>query len=172
LQVVLDRPDLVRSLILMDTSGWSFGPVEDDLRAMLSDFFVSYDPADGLPDFTPMAGPEDVLIEEATPKEWQQRRDELLDGFDPWALQALGEALFAGRVPSVRDRLAEITCPVTVLVGEHDHPFVDQGPELAAGVADGRLVVIAGAYHSPQLTHPGEWRAAVEEHVGRARRTR
>jgi pimeloyl-ACP methyl ester carboxylesterase len=35
-------------------------------------------------------------------------------------------------------------------------------------VADGRLVVIDGAYHSPQLTHPDEWRAAVEDHLARA----
>ncbi len=61
----------------------------------------------------------------------------------------------------------EITCPVTVLVGENDHPFVDQAPELVAELPHGRLAVIDGAYHSPQLTHPGAWRAALEEHLGR-----
>jgi pimeloyl-ACP methyl ester carboxylesterase len=52
-----------------------------------------------------------------------------------------------------------------VIVGEHDHPLVDQAAELAAAVADGRLSVIAGAYHSPQLTHPADWRAAVGAHL-------
>ena len=61
----------------------------------------------------------------------------------------------------------EISCPVTVIVGEHDHPLVDQAPALSAEVADGRLVIIDGAYHSPQLTHPDEWRAAVEAHLTR-----
>ena len=32
-------------------------------------------------------------------------------------------------------------------------------------MADGRLTVIPGAYHSPQLTHAEEWRAAVEAHL-------
>ena len=66
-------------------------------------------------------------------------------------------------------RLPSIACPTTVIVGEHDHPLVDQAPELAAEVADGRLTVIEGAYHSPQLTHPSEWRAAVEAHLGLGR---
>ena len=62
---------------------------------------------------------------------------------------------------SLRADLPSITCPTTVIVGEHDHPLVDQAPDLAAEVADGRLTVIQGAYHSPQLTHPDAWRAAV-----------
>ena len=43
--------------------------------------------------------------------------------------------------------------------------MVDQAPALAAEVANGRTTVIAGAFHSPQLTHPDEWRAAVEAHL-------
>jgi pimeloyl-ACP methyl ester carboxylesterase len=50
-------------------------------------------------------------------------------------------------------------------VGEHDRPLVDQAPALAAAAANGRLTVIPGAYHSPQLTHPTEWRAAAEAHL-------
>ena len=71
---------------------------------------------------------------------------------------------------SLRAELSSIACPTTVIVGEHDHPLVDQAPELAAEVADGRLTVIPGAYHSPQLTHAAEWRAAVEAHLAWVRR--
>ncbi len=66
---------------------------------------------------------------------------------------------------SLRAELPSVACPTTVIVGEHDHPLVDQAAELASLVADGRLSVIAGAYHSPQLTHPDDWRAAVEAHL-------
>ena len=62
----------------------------------------------------------------------------------------------------MRPRLGEITVPVTVIVGSEDHPLVDQAPDLAAEVGDGELVVIEGAYHSPQLTHSAEWLAAIE----------
>jgi hypothetical protein len=36
---------------------------------------------------------------------------------------------------------------------------------LAGEVADGRLTVVPGAYHSPQLTHAAQWKAAVEAHL-------
>jgi pimeloyl-ACP methyl ester carboxylesterase len=75
----------------------------------------------------------------------------------------MGDAADDGR--SLRVNLPSITCPTTVIAGQHDHPLVDQAPELAGEVADGRLTVIPGAYHSPQLTHPSEWRAAVEAHL-------
>ena len=67
--------------------------------------------------------------------------------------------------PRSRANLPSITCPTTVIVGAHDHPLVDQAPALAGEVANGRLTVIPGAYHSPQLTHATEWRAAVEDHL-------
>ena len=38
---------------------------------------------------------------------------------------------------------------------------------MAPGLPEGKLTVIDGAYHSPQLTHPEEWRAAVNEHLRR-----
>ena len=50
--------------------------------------------------------------------------------------------------------------------------MVDQAPELAGEVADGRLAIIAGGYHSPQLTHPTEWRAVVEAHLAWAATSR
>ena len=114
-----------------------------------------------------MRGPEDDLIEATTPESWRDRKLELFEGTDPYLLKAIGSELFSSSGLSVRDRLPEITCPVTVLVGENDHPFVDQAPELAVEVSNGRLVVVKGAYHSPQLTHPDEWRAAVAEHLDR-----
>jgi pimeloyl-ACP methyl ester carboxylesterase len=87
---------------------------------------------------------------------------------DPVALRELGWQLFGEVAPTMRPRLGEIRVPVTVLVGSEDHPLVDQAPDLAAEVGDGELVVIDGAYHSPQLTHPAEWLAAIEGHLARA----
>ncbi|MHB8665373.1 MAG: alpha/beta fold hydrolase [Acidimicrobiales bacterium] len=167
LRVTLARPDLARSLILMDTSAWSFRSVDPKVSDMLTSFFATFDPADGLPDITGLKSDEDELIAERTPASWQARKDELAAAFDPYALQALGEQLFAGDV-SVRDRLGEIACPVTVIAGANDRPFVDQADALAAEVADGRSAIIDGAYHSPQLTHPDEWRGAVLAHLARA----
>jgi 3-oxoadipate enol-lactonase len=168
---VLARPDLVRSLVLMDTSGWSFLMPDEALRNMVQGFITKFDPARGMPGRPPWKTPEDELIEAATEPDWRARRDAVYLDMDAYAFKSLGMTLaFEGTV-DLRDRLPSITCPVTVLAGELDHPLVDQGPELAAAVADGRLAVIPGAYHSPQLTHPDAWRAALEEHLTAAAAT-
>jgi pimeloyl-ACP methyl ester carboxylesterase len=167
IRVTLARPDLVRSLILMDTSGWSFVPTDAAIAQMMSSFMQGFDPTRGLPDLSAMANPEDPLIAAATPAEWQAIKADMDAAFDPYAFKALGLALFQPEDPSSRELLGGITCPVTVIVGEHDHPFVDQAADLAAAVADGQHVVIDGAYHSPQLTHPQQWVQAVEQHLRR-----
>ncbi len=167
LRVTLARPDLVHSLILMDTSGWSFANDDADIAAMIAGFIESFDPAGGLPDLGAMPSPETDLIASATPPDWQAMKEEMAAAFDPYALKALGRQLFEGDGDWVRPRLGEISCPVTVIVGEHDHPFIDQAADLAAEVGDGRTVVIDGAYHSPQLTHRAAWTAAVQAHLDR-----
>ncbi len=166
--LVLARPDLVHSLILMDTSAWSFLPPNEEIRALVHGFIDAFDPAAGMPSALGLGGPEDVLIEERTPVQWRKEKDAIFAGMDPYAVKALGSVLMsdvAENASSLRAKLPSIACPTSVIVGEHDHPLVDQAPELAAEVADGRLTVIAGAYHSPQLTHAPEWRAAVEAHL-------
>jgi pimeloyl-ACP methyl ester carboxylesterase len=168
LGLVLSRPDLVSSLILMDTSAWSFMPPDEDLRTMVRTFITDFDPSRGMPTTLSFRGPEDVLIEAAVPAVWQKEKEAIFAGMDAYAVKAFGMALMADVADgeaSLRADLPSITCPTTVIVGEHDHPLVDQAPELASEVADGRLSVIEGAYHSPQLTHPDAWRAAVEEHL-------
>jgi len=168
LGLVLSRPDLVRSLILMDTSAWSFMPPDEALRTMVSTYITDFDPSQGMPTTLSFGGPEDVLIEAAVPAAWQKEKEAIFAGMDAYAVKAFGMALMADVADgetSLRADLPSVTCPTTVIVGEHDHPLVDQAPDLASEVADGRLSVIEGAYHSPQLTHPDLWRAAVEEHL-------
>jgi pimeloyl-ACP methyl ester carboxylesterase len=172
LGVVLGRPDLVSSLILMDTSAWSFMPPDENIRAMVRAWIEAFDPARGMPEKLGPFGPEDALIETVVPAEWLAEKNAIFAGMDAYAVKALGMALMAGLSgggeASLRADLPSITCPTTVIAGEHDHPLVDQAPELAAEVADGRLITIPGAYHSPQLTHPDAWRGAVEIHLVRA----
>jgi pimeloyl-ACP methyl ester carboxylesterase len=173
--VTLARPDLVRSLILMDTSAWSFLPPDEDIRAMVHGFINRFDPAGGMPASLSMGGPEDVLIEARTPAEWRKEKDAIFAGMDAYAVKSLGTELMgdaADEDGSLRENLPAIACPTTVIAGEHDRPMVDQAPALAAEVADGRLTVIPGAYHSPQLTHAPEWRAAVQAHLAWAATSR
>jgi len=166
--LVLARPDLVRSLILMDTSAWSFLPPDQEIRDLVQGFIHAFDPANGMPATLSMGGPEEELIEAATPAGWREEKEAIFAGMDPYAVKALGALLMGDAAPdetSLRARLPSITCPTTVIAGARDHPLVDQAPELAHEVANGRLTGIEGAYHSPQLTHAAQWRAAVQAHL-------
>jgi pimeloyl-ACP methyl ester carboxylesterase len=166
--MALGRPDLVHSLILMDTSAWSFQPEDEAVRSMVQGYIESFDPSHGMPSTLNLDGPEDRLIAATVPEAWQKEKDVIFAGMDPYAFKALGTELWfdvADGPESVRSRLPTITCPTTVIAGQHDHSLVDQAPELAAELPDGRLTIIDGAYHSPQLTHPDAWRAAVEAHL-------
>lgn len=173
--LVLARPELVQSLVLMDTSAWSFVPPNEKIRAQVRAWIETFEPARGMPDSLSMGSPEEGLIEERTPVAWQKEKDAIFGGMDPYVVKALGMALMTDidtGESSLRPDLPSIACPTTVIVGEHDHPLVDQAPELASLVADGRLTVIPGAYHSPQLTHPDQWTAAVRAHLAWADQSR
>lgn len=166
--LVLSRPDLVSSLVLMDTSARSFEPEDEAIAAVVHAWIDAFDPTQGMPDSLSIGGPEDALIEAATTPEWQAAKAVSFAGMDPYAIKALGVALLADaddRKVVLEPRLAAITCPTTVIAGEHDHPLVDQAPGLSGSVADGRLTVIEGAYHSPQLTHREQWMDAVRAHL-------
>jgi pimeloyl-ACP methyl ester carboxylesterase len=166
--LVLSRPDLVSTLMLMDTSAWSFMPPDDSIRQLVQAWIEAFDPAGGMPASLSVGSPEDSLIEEMMPASWQKEKAAIFAGMDAYAVKAFGMALMADVTEaetSLRSELPSITCPTTVIAGEHDHPLVDQAPELASLVADGRLAVIDGAYHSPQLTHPEEWKNAVHRHL-------
>jgi 2-succinyl-6-hydroxy-2,4-cyclohexadiene-1-carboxylate synthase len=165
LGVVLARPDLIRSLVLMDTSAWSFIPPDESIAQLMAKYMEAFDPSRGVPSSFGLVGPEDALIEAVAPASLRKSREESLAGMDAYAIKALGTELLAEGVASLRPRLGEITCPTTVIVGQKDHPLVEQAPALAAEVAHGQVSVIDGAYHSPQLTHPDQWRAAVERHL-------
>lgn len=166
--LVLSRPELVSTLVLMDTSAWSFMPPDDGIRQLVKAWIEAFEPAKGMPESMSLGSPEDALIEERMPASWQKEKNAIFAGMDAYAVKAFGIALMADAATgetSLRGELPSITAPTTVIAGEHDHPLVDQAPELASLVADGRLAVIDGAYHSPQLTHPQDWKDAVRSHL-------
>ena len=134
--VVLSRPDLVRSLVLMDTSAWSFMPPDEEIRTMVRTFMTAFDPAQGMPATLSLGGPEDELIAAAVPPEWQAEKDAIFTGMDAYAVKALGMALMADVADgetSLRADLPSITCPTTVIVGRARPPSGRPGPGAGGG---------------------------------------
>lgn len=171
LGLTLDHPDLVASLVLMDTTAGSFvaGLTEEAAQAVAG-AFRSGD-VDTLADLFGDQ-PEDALIAGVTDEAWQRAKEAQQAKVDPVAVAALGGAIFGSELPPLVERLDHVAVPTTVIVGEYDGALVDGSRTLAAGITGAHLVVIPGAYHSPQVTHAVEWRAAVDAHLVRASRPR
>lgn len=173
--VTLRAPGRVASLILMDTAA---GPVLREARPFLESaarlaresgmealFRLSRASFAGQAQRAPaLARCVERMGEE---RFWARMRAKSL-AMDPIAFATLGPALCAH--DGVAHRLAEIRCPVTVLVGEQESaPLLRGSRELAAGIPGAKLVVIPEAAHSPQLENPEAWLAAVLAHLDAAR---
>ena len=159
--LALARPDLVRSLILMDTTAWRFAVDAAEHSRRLE---RASDEEILAAQISPPRSDELDRMTVAMSGDWMAARTSEKAKLDPVAVRALGIQIF-GEGLDLGHRLGEIECPVTVIVGSLDSPYVDDAPALADGVADGRLVIIEGAWHSPQATHPHEWWAAVSSHL-------
>jgi pimeloyl-ACP methyl ester carboxylesterase len=62
---------------------------------------------------------------------------------------------------SVIDSLPAIAVPTLVVVGSVDAPFLDGSRYMAAKIPHAELVVIDGAGHAPNITHPTAFASAV-----------
>jgi 3-oxoadipate enol-lactonase len=67
----------------------------------------------------------------------------------------------------VRDRLRDVTAPTLVVAGAGDPATtVDMVRLLADGIPDSEFVVVPGAAHLPNFTHPEAVNAALRDHFG------
>lgn len=160
LRCALRKPEMFRSLILMDTAAESLGgtglPSGLD-RLVRTEGLLAMNRK-----MPPL--PESQRMRELNGDAWFEANQEFrLTRMDPHAFLALFPEVFGG--PSLLDRLAEIGLPTTVLVGAEDTAFAAPSENLADGIEAARLVRIEGAWHSPQRTHPEIWRSAVETHL-------
>jgi len=173
--LTLREPDRIASLILMDTRADGTTLLTESVReatralveregmAKLADAMEAAARAGR----APMAPSTAAAIERIGPDlHWRRIRAKLL-AMDPVAFTTLGDAL--AEWPGTLDRLGEIACPTTVLVGEEDTPFLDASEEMARRIPGARLVVLERAAHNPQTESPEAWLDAVTAHVRLAR---
>jgi pimeloyl-ACP methyl ester carboxylesterase len=167
LRHTLAHPEQVRSLVLMDTAA---EPTSTPLPRMLAKGMNAVVGRWGLGPLLACLGPFTRAPKSATPQQAAQRERQTLalTDMDKAAFVGFGEAL--GNYPSLLGRLGEISCPVTVIVGEHDRRLRGAAEQFAAGIPGAHLVVIPGAKHNPQTERPDAWLAAVREHLARVPR--
>lgn len=169
MRLALARPDLVRSLLLMDTAAGAVELPFDMDDDMIDGIFgmVREHGLDAARQF--LAGhdnPEQAMLVEANGQAWYDTdEDRRYATLDPNVVIELGPKLFAQE--SVLERLVHIDVPTTIIVGSEDTAFVGPSKRMHDAIPGAVLEVIDGAYHSPQHTHREQWIAIVEAHLAR-----
>ncbi|MEZ5561282.1 MAG: alpha/beta hydrolase [Pseudomonadales bacterium] len=167
-RAVLRDPARFRSLVLMDTPANPIAMQPPDVTERINALVRSGGCEALLPGMrrapaSPGAQPGIDLLGET--EHWR-RIEVKLQQMDPEAFVALSREL--REPPSLLDALGDVACPTTVLVGEHDHPFVAAAAAMAARIPSARLVTLPDAGHCPQYENAAAWRQAVREHLNAA----
>lgn len=151
LQLALDCPSVIGSLVLVDTSSGPFDiPGYAELRAKLDEIART----DGMEAAFEYNAQHNELARKRFEKYPRLReivkrrmRETSIDGY-----------VYAGRAIAQRQRvtarLGEITIPTLVVVGEEDTPFRQPSEVLAKNIPKARLHVVPQAAHSPQEERP------------------
>jgi len=165
-RLVLAHPERVEALMLMDTSPGAVASVDPDLFEAAATIALEQGKDVLKPLLDAAATLETpayrrLLDERAGYREFCDRKWADLSGV-MWGAMAREMA----RQPDELARMAAIACPTLVIVGEQDEPFLAASQAMADTISGARLVVIAGAGHSPQFENPGAWIAAVREFLG------
>jgi 2-succinyl-6-hydroxy-2,4-cyclohexadiene-1-carboxylate synthase len=73
------------------------------------------------------------------------------------ALRGLG----TGALPSLWERLGELTVPTTLIVGERDAKFRELAFAMQRGIDEAQVVIASGCGHAAHLEAPGEVASAI-----------
>ncbi len=153
LQFVLEHPNMVRGLVLVDTSSgtWDNPPGFAELRARLDELAMS----EGLnAAFDYDAANSPVKIEKF------RRHPELRAIAERKALETSVQGyVYVPRSfqkwKPVTNRLGEIKTPTLIFRGEEDSPFIKSCDTLNDNIPMAELFIVPGAGHNPHEENPG-----------------
>lgn len=161
LQVALDRPKLVRGLVLIDSAGIGpeinpelldrveAEPSRDEVRKLLELFFED----------------KKLVLDRGIDEMY---RGQTSPGADA-ALKAVAAAAFNrdGQLINLRSRLAEVTAPVHLIWGEHDRVLpLHHAWSAASFLPYAWIDVIDGIGHVPQVEAPAATIEVIEQFLG------
>lgn len=155
LRAALAHPDLVQGLILIDTQAGTENPDLLPYYQQLLERWLTQGMDDEL-----AATIEAIIVGRgyADAERWKSSWKQLHPGNVRQLFTTLAER------DDLSDRLGEIRVPALVIHGDHDAAIsVDRAEALAAGLPDAQLVLIEGAGHASNLTHP----SLVNPHIAR-----
>ncbi len=172
LRFTLAHPERVASLILMDTSPHTPGGMQPAAMQKAGEIAVAkgMQRLQALIEQRTRSGesgdPADGHLQRWADRYWPHMKKRYA-AMDPHAYLGFGQAM--ARQTSLEERLAEITCPVQVIVGDDDAPFLAAADAFTARLPDVRRSTIPNAGHHPHQENPSAWWGAMEEHWERVK---
>jgi 2-succinyl-6-hydroxy-2,4-cyclohexadiene-1-carboxylate synthase len=164
--IVLDHPQLVRALVLVDTAA----EIPRDLvnKERLAE-------RERLIEVAQKQGMEAVFEEQlrANPQAEQiQANPEFLRTWREQFLLTSKEAYIYGAHgmasrKSLLGELHRVLVPTLVVCGENDEPFLEASRKMHVAIPGSRLEIIAGAGHSPQIETPAAFNAVTVDFLSK-----
>lgn len=172
LRFVLEHPERVASLILMDTSpfepdGYSRDAlVKGGEIARVRGMKFLQEIVEKATRANPNPGPSDAATDRWGGAYWPHHRLR----YNAMEAAAYGPLMLCmmDQAP-VEKRLGEIDCPTSVLVGAEDVEFLRAADVMEASIPGSLRTTIPDAGHHPHMENSTAWSAAVREHLARAR---
>jgi len=152
LQFVLDHPETIKALVLVDTSSGEFevAPGYTELRAKL-DELARNDGMEAAFEYDATNNPMRIERFEKHPELKEVTRRKMMstsvDGY-------IYVARTFGKWEPVTDRLNEIGVPTLIFWGEEDTPFLKASQILRDNIAGAKLVTMSGVGHNPHEEAP------------------
>ncbi|MFN8052530.1 MAG: alpha/beta hydrolase [Acidimicrobiales bacterium] len=168
-RMVLDRPERIGRLVLMDTHHGVLGDLDHDLIAI----GVELARTQGLKVIQeilqmgadPLANPayERICAERPGYREFAENK---MLRASPVMYAAMLQVI--ADTPDRLDELASVSSPTLVQVGELDAAFVDASHRMAAVIEGASIVVHPDAGHCPQFENTESWRTSLHDFLGPA----
>ena len=151
LQLALDRPETVARLVVVSASPGIADEADRAARREADEVLAQEIERDGVDAFLErwIAQPMFATLPRDRSGIDDRRAVNTVESLTH-QLRVLGQ----GAQPSNWDRLADLTVPVLLIVGELDTKYVDIAQRMAAAIADACVEVIAGAGHACHLEQP------------------
>lgn len=165
MRAVLQHPQRFRSLVLMDTAATPLGLFGAKVRQQIGEIVLSGG-CQALMEVMQGQQPNRIaqrgidFLGEA--EHWRRIRVKL-EQMDPQAWIELTRVMDEHE-PVLAD-LPQINIPTTVIVGQHDKPFIKPSRQMNKAIPHSRLVKIPKSAHSPQYENADVWRDAVLAHL-------
>ncbi|HWF73973.1 MAG TPA: 2-succinyl-6-hydroxy-2,4-cyclohexadiene-1-carboxylate synthase [Solirubrobacteraceae bacterium] len=152
LHVALALPERVERLILVGASPGIADPAERAARRGADEALAAEIERGTIEEFAARWAATPVLADQPADVRAAAHADRLRN--TPAGLAAALRGLGTGALPSLWDRLGELSMPVSLIVGERDGKFRALGAEMADALPRAEAVAVAGSGHAVHLEAP------------------